>query len=99
MKPHCKRGHEMTEANTYVYTTKAGWSLNRCRACIKGWQRNFRRATTQRQLEARRAIRTELTEAQVKRLKSRIEDGVPLLEIAGMFNVGVDVVRKYQEAA
>ncbi len=38
-KTHCKRGHPLDQANTYVART--GW--RKCRACLREWQRAFRR--------------------------------------------------------
>src|SRR5699024_6464865 len=37
--PHCKRGHEFNEANTYISTS----GYRSCRACLAALQRQYRR--------------------------------------------------------
>lgn len=41
-KTVCKSGHEMTAANTRIYTTKSGMETRKCRACGRDSTRQYR---------------------------------------------------------
>lgn len=43
LKSHCKRGHELSAANTYVrYSNSRGYNVRRCRACHRIHKKNRR---------------------------------------------------------
>ena len=83
---HCRNNHEFTEANTIRRN-----GHRQCRECVRANQRAYA-ARHHGGINAPRV----LTESELRRMDSRIEDGVSILDIAGMFNVGVDVVRERQ---
>jgi hypothetical protein len=41
-KSVCKNGHEMTPANTRIYTTKQGYEARKCSACAREFTRQYR---------------------------------------------------------
>ena len=43
VKSTCKRGHAFDPRNTYVYTTKEGYTVRHCRACRAQWNRDYRK--------------------------------------------------------
>ena len=83
---HCRKGHPFSHENTI---TRAG--KRQCRECVRANQRAYA-ARHHGGINAPRV----LTESELRRMDSRIEDGVSILDIAGMFNVGADVVRERQ---
>lgn len=47
---HCKNGHELTDANTYLWTDRAGLVSRVCRTCNRNKVRRFREREQERRL-------------------------------------------------
>lgn len=49
-RTHCKNGHEFTEENSTIETTKSGSSFRRCRACVRdAWNSGDRLASAKQE--------------------------------------------------
>lgn len=70
----CCNGHEMTPANTYVDPS----GRSRCRRC----------PCERHAAERVSRPRVELTERQVKSMRERVADGVPIRIVGKSFGVG-----------
>ncbi len=93
MKTHCINGHPYTPENTYV----TPYSY-RCRTCDKeGRPKKAPRVSPevlQRQAEQRLSPgRAPLTERQLKSMRDRVADGVPMAVVAKSFGVATSRVR------
>ncbi len=93
MKPpvtHCIRGHEFTEANTYVGLSSRGGPQRQCRSC-----RTARQQASRAKTPPRRATKTpeEMDAAVLRRLREAWSEGVAERDLAGRFGMPLDRIK------